>query len=100
MLYAIIGGDIPDSLAQRMTARPAHLKRIEELENSGRLILAGPFPAIDSPDPGPAGFRGSLIVAEFDSLSAAKTWADDDPYMLTGVFASVKVQPFRKVRPA
>ena len=100
MLYAIIGQDAPDSLGKRVAARPAHLKRLNELQDDGRLILAVPFPAVDSPDPGPAGFRGSLIVAEFESQSAAQSWANTDPYMDAGVFATVSVQPFKKVLPA
>ena len=86
MLYAIVGEDRPDSLAARLQARPAHIERLKALQEQGRLILAGPFPAIDSPDPGPAGFSGSLIVAEFPSLVAAQTWADADPYMASGVY--------------
>ena len=100
MLYAIVGEDRPDSLAARLAARPAHLERLKTLQNEGRLILAGPCPAIDSPDPGPAGFSGSLIVAEFVSLDAAKTWADADPYVAAGVYAGVSVKPFKKVLPA
>ena len=100
MLYAIIGQDTKNSLDKRMAARPAHLQRLNELQDQGRLILAGPFPAIDSPDPGPAGFNGSLIVAEFESQSAAQSWAEGDPYRSAGVFASVTVQPFKKVLPA
>jgi uncharacterized protein YciI len=99
MLYAIVGDDLPDSLAQRIAARPAHLARLNELEAAGRLALAGPCPAIDSPDPGPAGFSGSLIVAEFDSLDAAQIWADADPYVAAGVYARVTVRPFRQVFP-
>lgn len=99
MLYAIIGQDRPDSLQQRLDARPAHLARLEELKNEGRLLLAGPFPAIDSEDPGPAGFSGSLIVAEFKSLEAAQQWADADPYIKAGVYTQVSVQPFKKVLP-
>jgi uncharacterized protein YciI len=99
MIYAIIGEDVRDSAAKRAAARPAHLQRIDELVNSGRLLLAGPFPAIDSPDPGPAGMTGSLIVAEFDSLQAAQDWIDGDPYVTQGVFARVTVKPFRKVLP-
>ena len=79
MLYAIVGQDVPDSLAARLAARPAHVERLKALQEQGRMILAGPFPAIDSPDPGPAGFSGSLIVADFASLEAAQTWAADDP---------------------
>lgn len=99
MLYAIISRDIPDSLEKRLGARPAHLERLENLRNAGRLVLAGPHPAIDSPDPGPAGFTGSLVVAEFPSLAAAQTWADADPYVAAGVYAEVTVKPFKKVLP-
>jgi hypothetical protein len=100
MLYAILGEDTPGSLDRRLAARPAHLARLAELQSNGRLILAGPFPAIDSPDPGPAGFSGSLIVAEFDSLQAAQSWAEADPYVSAGVYAGVDVKPFKKVLPA
>ena len=100
MLYAIVGQDVSDSLGKRTAARPAHLERLHALQQSGRLLLAGPFPAIDSTDPGPAGFSGSLIVAEFDSLDAAQAWADADPYVAAGVYASVSVKPFKKVLPA
>lgn len=100
MLYAIIGEDIPNSTEKRLAVRPEHVKRLTELQDAGRLILAGPFPAIDSPDPGPAGFGGSLIVAEFESLEAARQWAAADPYATTGVFAKVTVKPFKKVLPA
>jgi uncharacterized protein YciI len=100
MLYAIVGQDVPDSLNQRLAARPAHLERLHALQQSGRLLLAGPFPAIDSNDPGPAGFTGSLIVAEFDTLAAAQVWADADPYLAAGVYASVSVKPFKKTLPA
>ena len=99
MLYAIMGEDMPGSLEQRKAARPGHLRRIEALRDEGRLIIAGPHPAIDSPDPGPAGFTGSLIVAEFPSLDDAKRWAAEDPYATGGVFASVTVKPFRQVLP-
>ncbi len=99
MLYAIVGEDVPNSLDQRLASRPAHLARLNELEAAGRMVLAGPFPAIDSPDPGPAGFSGSLIVAEFDSLAAAQVWAAADPYVTAGVFGSVTVRPFRQVLP-
>jgi len=92
--------DISDSLAQRMATRPAHLERLKALQNEGRLLLAGPFPAIDNIDPGSAGFSGSLIVAEFDSLEAANIWADDDPYVIAGVYARIIVKPFKKVLPA
>ena len=99
MWYAIIGIDIADSLARRQAARPAHLERLKRLLDEGRLLLAGPFPAIDAEDPGPAGFTGSLIVAEFDDLAAAQAWADADPYIAAGVYREVSVQPFRKVLP-
>jgi uncharacterized protein len=99
MLYAIIGEDVPDSLEKRMAARPAHLERAQALVAEGRLLLAGPFPAIDSADPGPAGMTGSLIVAEFDSLEEATAWINADPYVTQGVFARVTVKPFRKVFP-
>ena len=99
MLYAVIGTDSPDSLQRRLKARPDHLARLDELKNSGRLILAGPFPTIDSDDPGPAGFSGSLIVAEFESLVAAQQWADADPYVKTGVYSHVIVKPFKKTLP-
>ncbi len=99
-LYAIIGEDAPDSLDQRLATRPAHLARLDDLQRDGRLLLAGPFPAIDCPNPGPAGFSGSLIVAEFGSLEAAQAWADADPYVAAGVFAQIAVKPFRKVLPA
>lgn len=100
MVYAIIGEDRPDSLAARLAARPAHLARLHELQAAGRLLLAGPFPAIDAADPGPTGFSGSLIVAEFASLDAARVWADADPYVAAGVYAAVSVKPFRKALPA
>jgi len=99
MLYAIVGEDVPNSLEQRLAARPVHLARLVELESAGRMVLGGPFPAIDSPDPGPAGFSGSLIVAEFDSLDDARAWADADPYVAAGVYARVTVKPFRQVFP-
>lgn len=100
MLYAIVGQDVPDSLEKRQTSRPQHLQRLHHLQDEGRLIVAGPFPAIDGNEPGPAGFTGSLIVAEFDTLSSAQAWADDDPYLAAGVFDSVSVRPFKKVLPA
>jgi len=100
MYYAIVGQDVPDSLNPRLAARPAHLERLHALQQAGRLMLAGPFPAIDSNDPGAAGFTGSLIVAEFDSLATAQAWADTDPYVTTGVYASISVKPFKKVLPA
>ncbi len=99
MLYMIVGEDRPDSLAARQAARPDHLKRLKALRDEGRLALAGPNPAIDSPDPGPAGFSGSLIVAEFESLEAARAWADADPYVAAGVYSRVTVKPFRRVLP-
>lgn len=99
MWYAIIGTDLPDSLARRLSARPAHVERLNQLRDEGRLLLAGPFPAIDAEDPGPAGFSGSLIVAEFDDLAAARAWAEADPYVAAGVYADVGVRPFRKVLP-
>ena len=99
MHYVIMAEDISGSLAGRLNARPAHLARLKDLQNQGRLLLAGPFPAIDSIDPGPAGFTGSLIVAEFTSLEAAKAWADADPFVSAGVYANVIVKPFRKTLP-
>lgn len=99
MLYAINAEDRPDSLQKRLEARPAHLARLERLQAEGRLVLAGPCPAIDAPDPGPAGFSGSLIVAEFESLAAARAWADADPYMAAGVYAGATVKPFKLVLP-
>ena len=100
MLYAIIGEDVPGSLENRLAARPAHLERLKALQDEGRMIVAGPCPAIDSPDPGPAGFTGSLIVAEFPSQEDAKAWADADPYVAAGVYAKVTIKPFKKVFPA
>lgn len=100
MWYAITGTDHPESLERRTAARPAHLARLEQLQAEGRLLLAGPFPAIDAEQPGPAGFSGSLIVAEFPSLADAELWAKADPYVDAGVYASVSVKPFRKVLPA
>lgn len=99
MLYAIIGQDHEDSLPRRLEARPAHLARLQALQDAGRLVLAGPCPSIDSASPGPAGFSGSLIVAEFESLDAAQVWADADPYVAAGVYADVSVKPFLKVFP-
>jgi uncharacterized protein YciI len=99
MLYAIFGDDVPDSLRLRPTVRPRHLAHVQPLLDQGRLVLAGPHPAIDAEDPGPAGFTGSLIVAEFESLEAAELWAANDPYLKEGVFARVTVKPFRKVLP-
>jgi uncharacterized protein YciI len=100
MLYAIIGEDVAGSLEARLATRPAHLERLHALQAEARLILAGPCPAIDSPDPGPAGFSGSIIIAEFASLAAAQAWADTDPYVLAGVYATVTVKPFKKALPA
>jgi uncharacterized protein YciI len=100
MLYTIYGEDVPNSLDRRLSVRPAHLDRLKLLQDEGRLLLAGPFPAMDSVDPGPAGFSGSLIVAEFDSLEAAQIWADADPYVAAGVYGRVDVKPFKKVLPA
>lgn len=99
MYYVIIAEDSPDSLAKRLAHRPAHLARLNELQNQGRLLLAGPMPAIDSAEPGPAGFTGSLIVAEFSDLQAAKNWANADPFVNAGVYANVSVKPFRKTLP-
>ena len=99
MLYVIIAEDSPNSLDKRLANRPAHLARLTELQNQGRLVLAGPMPAIDSVDPGPAGFTGSLIVAEFSDLESAKSWANADPFVDAGVYISVTVKPFRKTLP-
>ena len=99
MWYAIVAEDIVNSLEARMIARPAHLARLTELQSQGKLLLAGPFPAIDSQDPGPAGFSGSLIVAEFSDLAAARSWAEADPFVIAGVYANVTVKPFRKTLP-
>lgn len=99
MLYAIIAKDVENSLEKRLAARPAHLERLNTLQDEGRLILAGPHPAIDSNDPGDAGFSGSLIVAEFEDLEEAQTWANDDPYKEAGVYSDVTVKPFKKVFP-
>ena len=99
MYYAIISQDVENSLEKRKIARPAHLARLEALKNEGRLLLAGPCPAIDSEDPGEAGFSGSVVVAEFESLQQAKAWADADPYIEAGVYADVMVKPFKKVLP-
>jgi len=99
MWYAIISEDIENSLAQRIAARPAHLQRLQELKDDGRLFVAGPHPAIDSLDPGEAGFTGSLVIAEFASLADAQQWADADPYVAAGVYQQVSVKPFKKVLP-
>lgn len=100
MLYAIMATDRSESLKARMDARPAHLERLRALQEEGRLILAGPHPAIDSPDPGEAGFTGSLVVAEFPDLENARAWADADPYVAAGVYQQVLVKPFKQVFPA
>ena len=97
MWYAIISEDIPDSLEKRQSVRPAHLDRLQALRDAGRLLIAGPHPAIDSPDPGQAGFSGSLVVAEFASLEEAQNWADEDPYVAAGVYQQVVFKPFKKV---
>ncbi|MGH8086005.1 MAG: YciI family protein [Lysobacter sp.] len=99
MWYVIEGYDGENVLAQRLAARPEHLARLTALAEAGRLLLAGPCPAIDAPDPGPAGFSGSLVVAEFESLEAAKAWADADPYAAAGVYARTEVRPFKGVLP-
>ncbi|MEY3666673.1 MAG: hypothetical protein RL572_213 [Pseudomonadota bacterium] len=99
MLYAILCEDVPNSLPLRMAARPAHLARLQDMVAQGRIVLAGPHPAVDAEDPGSAGFTGSLIVASFDSLEEARAWADADPYVTGGVFARVTVKPLRKVLP-
>jgi uncharacterized protein YciI len=99
MLYAIISEDHHNSLEKRLSVRPAHLERLQQLKNQGRLLLAGPHPAIDSEDPGSAGFTGSLIVAEFESLEQAQQWAGEDPYIKAGVYQQVTVKPFKKVLP-
>lgn len=99
MLYAILGHDVADSLGQRRISRPAHVERLLHLQEAGRLVLAGPRPMIDAADPGEAGFSGSLVVAEFESLAAAQAWADADPYVKAGVYARVDVYPFVKTLP-
>ena len=99
MLYALMGEDVPGTLNQRLAARADHLARLQQLQTQGRLLLAGPFPAVDSNDPGPAGFSGSLIVAEFASQAEAQAFADSDPYVAAGVYAKVTVKPFKKVLP-
>ena len=99
LFYAIISQDIPNSLPLRKEARPAHVERLVALKDQGRLLIAGPHPAIDSADPGEAGFTGSLVVAEFESLQAAQEWADADPYIAAGVYENVIVKPFNKVLP-
>ena len=99
MCYAIISQDIENSLEKRLSVRPAHIERLQTLKSEGRLLIAGPHPAIDSEDPGTEGFTGSLVVAEFDSLTAAQAWADEDPYIAAGVYQQVIVKPFKKVLP-
>ena len=99
MWYAIIGEDNENSLEKRLTARPAHLERLQQLTEEKRLLVAGPNPAIDSEDPGTAGFTGSIIIAAFDSLDAARQWASEDPYVDAGVYKSVTIKPFKKVLP-
>ena len=99
MLYAIISEDVPNSLSKRLAARPAHLVRLQDLQDAGRLIIAGPHPAIDAENPAEAGFTGSLVVAEFSDLAAAQAWADADPYIEQEVYAKVTVKPFKKVFP-
>lgn len=99
MLYAIIATDVDNSLEKRLSVRPAHLERLQQLQTEGRLVLAGPNPAVDSNDPGAAGFSGSLIVAEFASLDAAQAWAKADPFVEAGVYAHVQVKPFKQVFP-
>ena len=99
MLYAIISEDVDSSLERRNSARADHLARLQKLSDAGRLVLAGPHPAIDAPDPGPNGFSGSLVVAEFESLKAARDWADADPYVAAGVYREVRVKPFKQVFP-
>ncbi len=99
MLYSIVGRDVENSLQARLAARPDHVERLKQLVSQGKLVLAGPNPAIDSSDPGDAGFTGSIIIAEFESLQAAQEWADQDPYILTGVYASVEVKPFNQALP-
>ena len=99
MLYAFISEDVPNSLERRLQARPAHLERLQVLQQQGRLIIAGPHPAIDSDNPGSEGFTGSLIIAEFTDLPAAKSWADKDPYVAAGVYGKVTVKPFKQALP-
>lgn len=99
MWYMICSEDVQNSLPLRKQARPAHIERLQALKDAGRLLIAGPFPAVDSEEPGEAGFTGSLVVAEFDSLEAAQSWADADPYVEAGVYARVTVKPYKKVLP-
>lgn len=100
MYYVIFSEDVPNSLAKRLSVREDHLARLKALQNEGRLLVAGPCPAIDSENPGEAGFTGSVVIAEFDSLDLAKAWADEDPYIAAGVYESVIVKPYKKVLPA
>jgi uncharacterized protein YciI len=99
MWYVIMAEDVPNSLDKRLTSRPEHLKRLQALQQVGRLLIAGPFPAIDSSDPGPAGYTGSLIVAEFSNLEEATEWANNDPFVISNVYKNVMVKPFRKTLP-
>ncbi|MEJ2181604.1 MAG: YciI family protein [Gammaproteobacteria bacterium] len=99
MWYAIVGEDVENSLEKRLTARPAHLKRLNQLSQNNRLLVAGPNPAIDSENPGEAGFTGSVVIAQFESLEQAQQWADEDPYIAAGVYKNVTVKPFKKVLP-
>jgi len=99
MYYAIISEDVANSLPLRQQARPDHISRVEALKDAGRLLVAGPHPAVDTPDPGDAGFTGSLIIAEFESLADAQAWADSDPYVAAGVYAQVTVKPYKIVLP-
>jgi uncharacterized protein len=99
MFYAIISTDTENSLEKRMSVRPKHIERLNQLKSEGRLVIAGPHPAIDNNNPGEAGFTGSLVIAEFDSLEEAQSWANDDPYMESGAYESVIVKPFKKVLP-
>lgn len=99
MLYAIVSEDVADSLPKRKIARPDHISRLDEMQNQGRLVVGGPLPAIDSNDPGEAGFTGSILIAEFDSLAEAEAWAKEDPYVKAGVYASSIVKPFKQVYP-
>lgn len=99
MLYMILGEDAPNSLEKRLATRPAHQERLKQLETAGRIVLGGPLPAIDSVEPGQAGYTGTLIIAEFPSLAQAQAWSQADPYVTAGVFSSVRVRPFRQVFP-
>lgn len=99
MWFAIVANDVPNSLEARIASRPSHLARLQQMQADGRLLLAGPFPAIASEDPGPAGFTGSLIIVEFEDLEAARAWAQEDPYLAAGVYSTVDVRPFRKTLP-